>query len=48
MPFTPNGGIVVLDGKKAQEDFFESIGRQAKSKLPPPIGDPNFKLHAVN
>lgn len=43
----PDGSTLVMQGRIEQQAFYDHIGRQAKSKLPAPVGDPNFKMHVV-
>ena len=38
----PDGRTYIMEGRKAQETFYEALGRQAKSKEPAPIGKPGW------
>lgn len=42
----PDGRTVILEGRKAQEEFYEAIGRQAKSPGAP-SGEPGWPLTGI-
>jgi hypothetical protein len=38
----PDGRTYIMEGRQAQQNFYDALGRQAKSKEPAPVGRPDW------